>query len=121
MPTKDERGDLESKLAEIKENIKKLEKELKSMETNGTVTDHSEMRQILDQEYSLNSATSPISATDPNRRNEYESWVRAVETSKRATQDLKEDLQRRIDAKNAEVAKLMGEQRDIEAQLQREQ
>ena len=81
------------------EQLKNLKEALKSMEGP-------EMRKILDKEYELNSAQSPIDATDPNRRVEYDEWKRALHDSRRATQELKKDLEHRIDARKTEIANL---------------
>ena len=70
-----------------------------------------EMRKILDKEYELNSAQSPIDSTDPNRKVEYDEWVHAIHDSKQATQELKKDLERRIEDIQAEIRKLEAEQR----------
>lgn len=69
------------------------------------------MRKILDKKFELNSAQSPIDSTDPNRRVEYDEWVCSLEDSRQATQALKSDLERRIEARKAEISKLEAEQR----------
>ncbi|OHB17362.1 MAG: hypothetical protein A2913_00900 [Parcubacteria group bacterium RIFCSPLOWO2_01_FULL_40_65] len=102
-----EKPDLGKRLAEISEQPQNLKEALKSMEGL-------EMRKILDKEYELNSAQSPIDATDPNRRREYDEWVHAFHESRQATQELKKDLERRIEARKMEIYKLGEEQRKIE-------
>tara|TARA_Y100000310_G_scaffold281020_1_gene301166 strand:- start:1526 stop:1906 length:381 start_codon:yes stop_codon:yes gene_type:complete len=95
-----------------KEQLKLLREQLESMEGHAGEEsgegnpDRSEMRKILDKEYELNSAQSPIDATDPNRKVEYEEWVGALDDSKKATQGLKLNLERRIEDKKTEISRL---------------
>src|SRR3989344_5111593 len=88
------------------EQLQNLREGLKSMEGP-------EMRKILDKEFELNSAQSPIDATDPNRRDEYDEWVRAIHDSRRATQELKEALKDRIEDRKTEIYELEKEQGKI--------
>lgn|GEM_PF-4843850 len=81
------------------ERLRNLKEALKTMEGP-------EMRKILDREFELNSAQSPIDSTDQNRRVEYRDWVNALSTSRRATQELKENLRRRIEATKIEIGEL---------------
>ena len=73
-----------------------------------------QMREVLDREYELNSALSPMDSTDPNKRAEYEDWKRALETSRRATQELKQDLERKIEEGETEINRLLLELRKTE-------
>ena len=86
------------------EQLQNLKKGLESMKGP-------EMRKILDKEFELSSAQSPIDSTDPNRRVEYDEWRRTLHDSRRATQELKKDLERRIEERQAEIYKLEAEQR----------
>lgn len=126
-PDEKERVGIERKLNEINGQLENLKKGLKSMEgtpgsqpiQNPDDSNRSEMRKILDKEHELSSAQSPIDSKSPNRRTEYEDWVRALEDSKRATQRLKTSLERRIGDTKFEIFKLEEEKRKIEEQMQR--
>ena len=106
----------EKELAAIKDETQELEKRLKAMESTG---EGSEMRKILDKEYRLNSAISPIDATNPNRSVEYNDWLNALKDSKRAVQEQKHNLERRIEATKAEILKLGGMQYTLEERIRR--
>lgn len=107
-----EKPKLEHRLWEIPAKIKELEEGLTRMKGP-------EMRKILDREFELNSALSPIDSTDPKRAREYEEWVRALNDSRAATQELKADLGRRIDKYQKEINGLEEEKRKIEGRIQR--
>jgi len=107
-----EKPQLELRLVQIPGVIKVLERELAEMTGR-------EMRRILDKEYKLNSAQSPIDSTDPRRQREYEEWVRAVGESKRATARMKQNLEVRVQKKQARVDELKAEKETIEQRIQR--
>ena len=86
------------------EQLQNLKKGLESMKGP-------EMRKILDKEFELSSAQSPIDSTDPNRRVEYDEWRRTLHDSRRATQEFKKNLERRIEERQTEIYKLATEQR----------
>ncbi len=107
-----EKPKLEQRLTQIPVKIKELEEGLTRMKGP-------EMRKILDKEFELNSALSPIDSTDPRRAREYEEWVRALHDSRAATQEMKADLGRRIDKYQSEISGLEREKRGIESRIQR--
>jgi len=107
-----EKPKLERRLAEIPSKIKDLEQGVAEMKGP-------EMRKILDKEFELNSALSPIDSTDPNRRNEYEEWKRALYDSRAATQEMKADLGKRIDDYQKKIIGLEEEKRETENRIQR--
>ena len=116
--TKQEEVELEpeKELAAIKKKAQELEERLKAMEST---EEGSEMRKILDKEYRLNSAISPIDATDANRSVEYNDWVNALKDSKRAEQERKNNLERKIEAAKAEILKLGERQYTLEERIRR--
>ncbi len=107
-----EKQKLEQRLAEVPVKIKDLEQGLTNMKGL-------EMRRIIDKEFELNSALSPIDSTDPNRAREYEMWVSALNDSRSATQEMKADLGRRIDEYQKQISELEHEKREIENRIQR--
>src|SRR3989344_6175337 len=80
--------------------------ELRSLRAGLESMEGPEMREILDREFELNSAQSPVSSTDAKRTREYDEWLRTLNFNKGANQSRKSDLERRIKAKRAEISKL---------------
>ena len=78
-----------------------------------------DMRKILDQEYKLNSALSPVDSTDSSRQREYEMWVQANEDGRRAVKSQKADLGVRIDKYRKQIRELEVEKTEIERRIQR--
>lgn len=107
-----EKQKLEQRLTEIPAKIKDLEQGLANMKGP-------EIRRILDKEFELNSALSPVDSTDPNKAREYEMWVSALKDSRAATQEMKADIGRRIDKYQSDITKLENEKREIEKRIQR--
>lgn len=107
-----EKPKLEQRLWAIPKEIENYKQGLEEMKGP-------DMRKILDKEYELNSALSPVDSTDPNRVREYEAWVRALKDSKQATQQMKVDLGRRIDEFQKKIGELEAEKSEIERRIQR--
>ncbi|HEY0221007.1 MAG TPA: hypothetical protein VGC58_02165 [Candidatus Paceibacterota bacterium] len=108
-------------LDKIDGKIRTLQEELQGMGLNPEDEmfgegnpNRSQMRVILDEEWKLDSAQSPFSATDPGQRSEYEDWVRNLEDSRRAVQERKADLQRRISEKKEELQRLISTKTQIQ-------
>ena len=83
---------------ELERKIEIASGELRSMK--------SQMEAVVRQEYELNAAQSPIDSTDSSKQREYEQWRRGLLDSRRANLQVKEDLQKRINAKQEEVDRL---------------
>lgn len=98
-----EKPNLQKRLEEIPREIAEIEQSLTEMQGQ-------EMRKILDRGHQLNSSLSPISSTDPSRQREYDMWAQALGESKRATAQMKQDLEARIQKKKAEADKLKQEE-----------
>mgnify|MGYP001559034983 CR=1 FL=1 len=106
-----EKPKLESRLLHIPTEIAELEQGLAKMKGL-------EMRRILDKEYELNSAMTPDSI-DPNKRHEYEEFVRALDISREAVQQQKANLGARIDEYQKKISGLEQEKREAEQRIQR--
>ncbi|MBI2670242.1 MAG: hypothetical protein HYX20_03810 [Candidatus Yanofskybacteria bacterium] len=107
-----EKPKLEQRLWAIPAELENLKRALE--ESKGL-----DMRKILDKEFELNSALSPVDSTNPNRQREYEEWTRALKDSKQATQQMKADLGRRIDEYQKKIYELEKEKSEIEKRIQR--
>ena len=109
----------QSEKLQVEWRLKKIPAEIEEQERTLAELKGPEMRKILDKEFDLNSKQSPISSTDPNRRVEYDMWVRALHDSRAAVQWQKADLGRRIDECQGGISKLEKEKKEIESRIQR--
>jgi hypothetical protein len=109
-----EKPKLEKRLSEIPAEIEDFKRRLE-------ISRGPDMRKILDKEYELNAALSPVDATDPNRRREYEDWASALKDSRAVTQEMKAHLGRQIDEYSKKISDLENEKRKIEERFQQDQ
>lgn len=123
---KEDKRTLEIRLREADQKLQDLKKSLKSMEgTPGAQPiqspddpNRSEMGKLLDQQYKLNGAISPIDSKNPNRKGEYDEWANALDTSRRANKQQIASLERKIADTKFGVFKLEEEKAEIEKQIQ---